>query len=85
MNTSTSDQDLIDIEQGLMKHVAHLIGTQGHSALAVAAVLCKLSLQIYRTVMTQQEYHDIVDAVSGMRDRIRPLLGLQNSPDEPLH
>lgn len=71
---STDDETLIKIENTLAHQVSDLIAVQGHNVLAVAAVLCKLSLQIYRTVLDHNDYDIMVDEIAARRDQIQPLV-----------
>lgn len=77
------DQSMLKIQDGLANYVTTLINQQ-HSALAVAAVMVKISLQIYRTVLSQEEYSLMVDEISARRDQIQPLVPSGNT-DKPLH
>lgn len=78
------DQSLLNIQDGLAHYVTTLISQQNHSALAVAAVMVKISLQIYRTVLSNEEYHVMVDEISARRDQICPLMPTRQD-DKPLH
>lgn len=78
------DQSLTKIQDGLAHYVSNLISQQNHSALAVAAVMVKISLQIYRTVLSNEEFHVMVDEISARRDQICPLIAAHRD-DKPLH
>jgi hypothetical protein len=42
-----------------------------YSPLEVAAVLVAQAMTIYKTVLDDEEYNKIVDAISKMRDRVK--------------
>jgi hypothetical protein len=81
---NTSDQDLQDIDSVLVGQITALIKSN-HDVLAVAAVLCKLSLQLYRTTLSDADYDRMVDAISDMRDRITPLQPPKAPGESHLH
>jgi hypothetical protein len=78
------DQSLVDIDSVLVGQITDLI-KNNHDVLAVAAVLCKLSLQLYRTTLSDEDYNRMVDAISSMRDRITPLMPPQTADGNHLH
>lgn len=78
------DQSLIDIDSVLVGQITALI-KDNHDVLAVAAVLCRLSLQLYRTTLSDADYNRMVDAISSMRDRITPLQPPQTPGENHLH
>jgi len=52
-----------------------------YSPLEVAAVLVAQAMTIYKTVLDDEEYNKIVDAISKMRDRVKTV-----SPEQgPYH
>lgn len=51
-------------------HNEHLAS---HSPLEIAAILMTQSLTIYKTVLSEDEYHKMVDNISDMRDKIKTL------------
>jgi hypothetical protein len=81
---NADDQSLLKIQDGLANYVTTLISQQNHSALAVAAVMVKISLQIYRTVLSNEEFHVMVDEISARRDQICPLISARRD-NKPLH
>jgi hypothetical protein len=81
---NSSDQQLQDIDAVLVGQITALIKSD-HDVLAVAAVLCKLSLQLYRTTLSDADYNRMVDAISSMRDRITPLTPPQIPGEKHLH
>ena len=46
---------------------------QGHELLAIAATLNTISLSMYRTVLSDSEYHEITDVIYEHRDLITSL------------
>lgn len=78
------DQSLIDIDSVLVGQITDLIKSK-HDVLAVAAVLCKLSLQLYRTTLSDADYNLMVDAISSMRDKIIPFVPPQTPGENHLH
>lgn len=52
--------------------------TRGERPLEVAAILVAVSLRMYRTMLSEAEFEQMVDSISEGRDRIRPLFGEKN-------
>ena len=46
---------------------------EGEKPFAVAAMYTMVALQIYKTMMSEQEYNRMVDIISESRDRVKPL------------
>lgn len=43
-----------------------------HSGMAVAAVLNTISLSLYRTILTEEEYHEMLRAINDASRLIKP-------------
>jgi hypothetical protein len=46
---------------------------EGNTPFAVAAVYTMIALQIYKTSLSEEEYHSMVNAISLSRDKVQPL------------
>ena len=44
-----------------------------HSPLAIAAILMTQALSIYKTVLEEDEYEQMVDSISNSRDKVAKL------------
>lgn len=53
--------------------------SEGIPPFAVAAVLTMVSLQIYKTSLSPEEYNKMVDSISASRDRIQSLTDMVKS------
>lgn len=57
----------------LMDFVAEKTITDGHSGLEIAAVLAAQALTIYKTILSESEFNEIMLEIYNSRDRIRKL------------
>ena len=57
----------------LMEFVAEKTLTDGHSGLEIAAVLAAQALTIYKTILSESEFNEIMLEIYNSRDRIRKL------------
>jgi hypothetical protein len=57
----------------LMEFVAEKTITDGHSGLEIAAVLAAQALTIYKTILSESEFNEIMLEIYNSRDRIRKL------------
>lgn len=46
---------------------------EGHKPFAVAAIYAMVAMQIYRTVLSDEEYNSMIDFISNNRDKINKL------------
>ena len=59
-----------DIHDQIVKLVASNLA-DGANPLVIAAVLSTTSLNIYKTVLSENEYNMIVDAISDSRNKVK--------------
>lgn len=57
----------------LMEFVAEKTITDGHSGLEIAAVLAAQALTIYKTILSESEFNEIMLEIYNSRDRIKKL------------
>lgn len=67
-----SDENLINAYNEFMVLTDKLLG-EDVKAIEIAPILIKLGLEIYKTVMTQEDYDRMVDFISDHRDDVRDL------------
>jgi len=67
-----SDDRLIEAYQEYMLTTDKLL-SQGTKALELAPIMVKLGLEIYRTVMSEEDYNKMVDFISDNRGEIQDL------------
>ncbi len=67
-----SDQNLIATYNEFMKLTDRLLG-EDVKAIEIAPILIKLGLEIYKTVMTEEDYDRMVDFISDHRNEINNL------------
>lgn len=57
----------------LMEFVAEKTITDGHSGLEIAAVLAAQAFTIYKTILSESEFNEIMLEIYNSRDRIKKL------------
>ena len=57
----------------LMQFVAEKTLTDGHSGLEIAAVLVAQALTIYKTILSESDFNDIMSEIYNSRDRVKKL------------
>ncbi len=67
------DKDTIDGVESLYAKVLHFVDamTIEHSAAEIAAVLASLSLSIYKSTLSKDDFNQIVDMISSSRDKVK--------------
>lgn len=81
MNTNTDNETTDQLEnlyQDYWTFHASMI-SKDHSPIAIAAILVAQALSIYKTVLEEDEYEQMVDSISDSRDkviRLTPDLGV---------
>lgn len=68
MVTDEQEKHIQEANQKVLNFVVQLI--QAYSPMIVAGVLTSTGLGVYRSCLTDQEYNDMVDAVSASRAEI---------------
>jgi hypothetical protein len=72
---SMSDERLIEAYEEYMLTTDKLL-SQGTKALELAPIMVKLGLEIYKTVMSEEDYNKMVDFISDNRGEIQDLSDL---------
>ncbi len=67
-----NDEKLINTYHEFMSLTDKLLG-EDVKAIEIAPILIKLGLEIYKTVMNQDDYNRMVDFISDHRDEINDL------------
>ena len=67
-----NDENLINTYNEFMVLTDKLLGADV-KAIEIAPILIKLGLEIYKTVMTEDDYHRMVDFISDHRDDVQDL------------
>lgn len=70
-----SEDRLIKAYQEYMLTTDTLLG-QGVTALELAPIMVKLGLEIYKTIMSEEDYNRMVDFISDNRNEIQDLSDL---------
>jgi hypothetical protein len=71
INNESTDQ-LENLYQDYWAFHATMID-KDHSPIAIAAILVAQALSIYKTVLEEDEYEQIVDSISNSRDKVTKL------------
>jgi hypothetical protein len=64
-----NDQELTKLYEDLIVFVEKRL-SKGFNAVEIAPIMIKLSLEMYKTVLDEEGYNDIVDYISTTRDQI---------------
>jgi hypothetical protein len=67
-----SDDRLLEAYQEYMLTTDKLLN-QGTKALELAPIMVKLGLEIYKTIMSEKDYNNMVDFISENRGEIKDL------------
>ena len=68
INNETNEQ-LENLYQDYWAFHAEMIG-KDHSPIEIAAILVAQALSIYKTVLEEDEYEQMVDSISNSRDKV---------------
>lgn len=63
------DQELDLLYNNFLEFTDHMVGQ--YDPMAVAGVMMAQALSIYRTAMTEDDYNEMVDAISEKRDHVK--------------
>lgn len=66
----TNDDQMLAIEATYMELTSSLID-KGISPYAMAAIMTKLAMMIYKTSLNAEDYNLMVDSISDRRDQIK--------------
>lgn len=69
------DDSMAELRERVIESVLAELA-QGHEPLAIAAILNTISMSIYRTILSDSEYHQITDVIHQHRDLITSLAPL---------
>ena len=64
-------EPILDVYDVVGRVTATLL--EEHDPVALAAVLMVMGMRIYKTVLTAEEYNQIVDDIVAKRDRVTPI------------
>lgn len=80
----TADEPALNTYYRAAQNLAmRLISEEGADALEVAAVMASMALTIYKTTLSEDEFNDIVDAISASRGNVKAIEVF--TPDPTLH
>lgn len=67
------DKDTVDGVESLYAKVLQFVDAMliEHSAAEIAAVLASLSLSIYKSTLSKEDFDQMVDMISSSRDRVK--------------
>lgn len=66
------DKNTVDGIESLYTKVLQFVDAMSieHSAFEIAAVMSSLSLSIYKSTLSEEDFHRMVDTISSSRDRV---------------
>jgi hypothetical protein len=76
-----TDQDLSKLYEDLVSFVSERVN-KGQDTMAIAAIMVRLGLEIYKTTLDEQGYNKMVDFISNTRDDIK---AIKQSPSTGIH
>jgi hypothetical protein len=84
MSNTISDSDLIDhtAARDVIAKLASSLCESGISPYIVAATLLTVSLRMYRTVLTVEDFNKFVDDIPNSKDLIQPLIQHPDMKDD---
>lgn len=71
-------QELHEISDRMYELTGKLI-EEGQRPFAIAAIYIMIAMQIYRTMMSDEDYNQMVDAISANRDNVMTLTQIAKS------
>ena len=63
------EKNLQQLYENYLEFTDHMVGI--HGPMEVAAVMMAQALTIYKTSMSEDDYHRIVDDISASRDKVK--------------
>lgn len=63
-------RDMIDVQTAMLKIVNQMVD-DGVNPLVVAAMMSNISMQMYKTTLSDDDYNAMVDYISANRSRIQ--------------
>jgi len=70
MKIKTSDDQLMAIQMSYTELTKRFM-EEGFDGFACAAIMTKLALMIYKSALSEEEYHLMIDEISSSRDHIK--------------
>ena len=64
-----SDKKLEQLYSNFLEFADHMCGEYG--AMEVAAIMMTQALSIYKSALSEDDYHRMVDNISSMRDKVQ--------------
>jgi hypothetical protein len=80
MTDNEENQLLAELADKTYGTVGELI-IEGHTPLAVAAILTMISLQIYRTTLSEEDYNQMVHSIWESRHKVKKLTDIAKDLD----
>jgi len=71
-------QELQEISDRMYQLTGKLI-EEGQRPFAIAAIYIMIAMQIYRTMMSDEDYNQMVDTISANRDKVMTLTQIAKS------
>ena len=71
-------QELHEISDRMYELTGKLI-EEGQRPFAIAAIYIMIAMQIYKTMMSEEDYNQIVDTISANRDKVMTLTQIAKS------
>lgn len=72
-----SQNSLDDLNEELYQITSELLD-EGHKPFAVAAMYSMIAMQLYKTIMSNEEYNAMIDYISDNRDKVKKLSGVES-------
>lgn len=72
MSLDRDVKDMVDVKVSMLNLISKMIES-GTNPLAIAAILSSISLQMYKTVLSDSDYNAMVDFISESRDKIQSI------------
>ena len=71
-------EELIEISDRMYQLTEKLI-EEGQQPFAIAAIYIMIAMQIYKTMMSEEDYNQMVDTISANRDKVMTLTQIAKS------
>lgn len=68
-----NDQKLQQLYDNYLEFTDHMVGE--HGAMPVAAIMMAQAMSIYKSALSEDEYNQMVDAISSSRDKVKTFEG----------
>jgi hypothetical protein len=72
VNTDINNQEINELYQEYWAIHAKMID-KDHNPLEIAAILMAQSLSMYKTILDADDYNQMVDSISDLRDKVQEL------------